>query len=322
MKNWSGDQPGADRAGEAGGGGAQFSGLIRVAPRLRAVILLGGSLRESELAKGSGRSPLDLPLAEGESVLAAWSRHIGVLANAMGLKNLPVRLLLDQASKEPVSLASDSAAGVTIERDRAELRGTGGLLRDLAAEYGSDDMILVANAHQAVIEPLPDLVNELACAGSDGSLLATDEGAPCGLMLLRCGAMMSIKRIGFVDFKEQALPGLARTFDLRAVVRPAGAVRPVRTLDSYLTALRSVHAPDVADAEDPFAEDWFKTFGIVESGAEVSPSAQVHDSVVLRGARVGAGAVLVRCVVGENARVEGGAVIGDRLVATGEEAGA
>jgi NDP-sugar pyrophosphorylase family protein len=240
----------------------------------------------------------------------------------MGGKQITVRLLIDRASKPPAELPTEDGVAVTLERDRAELRGTGGLLRDLAAEYGADDVILVANANQAVIEPLPELVNELARDGADGALLTTDEGAPCGLMLLRCGALLAIKRIGFVDFKEQALPTLAKSFDVRAVEKPAGAIRPIRTLDGYLTALRSVHAPDVADAEDPFAEDWFKTFGIVEPGATVDPTAQVHDSVVLRGARVGEGAVLVRCVVGEGARIAPGAVIGDRLVSAGEGAGA
>jgi hypothetical protein len=97
--------------------------------------------------------------------------------------------------------------------------------------------------------------------------------------------------------KEQALPVIASTYDVRVVQcrRPTGL--SIRTLSDYIAAMRALYQPIRATATDPWAEDWKSTFAIVEPGAAVSPSARIHDSVVLAGATVEAGAVVVRSVV-------------------------
>lgn len=66
---------------------------------------------------------------------------------------------------------------------------------------------------------------------------------------------------------------------------------------------------------DRFVEDWWPTCGLVESSADVDPSARVHDSVVLRGSRVRRGAVLVRSVVCPGAVVRNHEIVVGRLVA-------
>jgi hypothetical protein len=73
---------------------------------------------------------------------------------------------------------------------------------------------------------------------------------------------------------------------------------PLRTRADYVRALRWYHqVPRPEPTLDPFAEDWQPVFALREQGAEVDPSARLHDSVVLAGGRVERGAMVVRSVV-------------------------
>jgi ADP-glucose pyrophosphorylase len=65
---------------------------------------------------------------------------------------------------------------------------------------------------------------------------------------------------------------------------------------------------------DPLAEDWTPAFSLVEVGANVSPGARVHDSVVLAGATVEAGAVLVRSLVCGDASVRADQTVVDQYI--------
>ena len=89
---------------------------------------------------------------------------------------------------------------------------------------------------------------------------------------------------------------------------------PMRTLEAYIDSLLEYHRLKGEDGTgySPFAEDWQPTFSLVEPGAEVDPSARVHDSVVLGGGTVGAGAALVRSVVCP------GGVVGRRQMVVGQ----
>ena len=111
--------------------------------------------------------------------------------------------------------------------------------------------------------------------------------------------MRLIPPTGYVDMKEQALPSIASQFDVKVmhVRKPTGL--PVRTLSSYIAALRLYHRRRIGKpaSNDPLAEDWQPAFAIVEDGAIVHPQAHVHDTVVLKGAIVEAGAAVVRCLV-------------------------
>jgi mannose-1-phosphate guanylyltransferase len=90
----------------------------------------------------------------------------------------------------------------------------------------------------------------------------------------------------------------------------------VRTLDGYLAGLRAYHRLLRGEPvePDPFAEDWARTFSVVEGGAEVSPGATVHDSVVLAGARIEGGAAVVRSIVCAGATVRAGETLADQVV--------
>jgi len=268
--------------------------------RLAAVVLLGGSVRTSRLSQVIGRPVLDLPLESNRTILECWRYETGRLASASGLRRLAMRVMVDRDGIEPKAPVAHEHTIVSVERDPLEYRGTGGVLKDLSCDYADDDCILVASAAQVLLEELKALAEALAGSGASAvSLLAPRDGAPAGLMLIRCAALRGISETGFVDLKEQALPAIAQTHRVDVVQWHGSGALAVRNVSDYITALRRHHqrAKGRVDS-DPYAEDWESAFSIVEAGAEVSPQARVHDSVVLRGAKVESGAVVVRCVIG------------------------
>lgn len=276
--------------------------------RLRALVLLGGSVRPTPLHIATGRSVLDLPLDRRGSVLAGWLAEAAALRRSLELDALPVRVMVNHGAAAPTGVEGYMAktSGLRIERDASEYRGTGGVLRDLAEEYQDDDLLLVANAAQVLLGPLDNVVEALARRGGDVSVVSHQDGTPTGVMLVACRAVREIAAEGFVDMKEQALPRIARRFDVRVLNRPRPSGLPLRTLDDYVSALRYHHhrfhddyasGGSEVDVTDPLAENFSAAFALVEPGGEVDPTARLHDAVVLSGGIVEAGAVLVRSVV-------------------------
>ncbi|MEX2217580.1 MAG: hypothetical protein WD749_02375 [Phycisphaerales bacterium] len=287
---------------------------------LRAVVLLAGSVRESELSRGVGRSLLDLPIAAGQNILAHWHAHVERLATRLGQATLPLRVVINRKGHAPGVGPNSARFPLTIEQDRSEYRGTGGVLRDLTESYEESDRILVASAAQVLTEPLDDLAADLVAADDDVALMAHEDGTPSGLFVVRCGALTDIRSGGFVDFKEQVLPRLASEGQsIRVLRRDLPGAIPVRTLDGYMAAVRAIArlAACRPMAHDPFEEDWAPTFSLVEGGAAVSPGATIHDSVVLAGGTVGGGAVVVRSVVCPGGSVRPGMTVADQIVTPG-----
>jgi len=180
-------------------------------------------------------------------------------------------------------------------------------------------LVLVANAAQVLLDPLPTIAAELHARKSDVTVVSHEDGTPSGLMLVSCRALRLIPSRGFVDMKEQALPLIAAKYDVRVVHRRRPTGLPVRSLSDYIQALRFHHRQKSGrhSANDPLAEDWSPTFSLVENGAHVDASARLHDSVVLRGARVEPGAVIVRSVVCPEAIVGRDRTAVDQLVIDG-----
>jgi hypothetical protein len=267
--------------------------------RLKALVLLGGSVRPTPLSTSIGRSLLDLPLDENGSVLNHWLNHAAELARVAGLDKLPTRVMVDAQSPEPISAAVRFYGTFRVERDQSEYRGTGGVLHDLAKQYDDDDLILVANAAQILLDPLVSLANTLDGKHGDVGVISHRDGTPSGIMLVNCKTLRLIAETGFIDMKEQAMPLIAGKYAVEVVHRRRPTGLPIRTVQDYLTAMRLYHMRRAGKPTlyDPLAEDWQPSFGIVEEGAVVDPTARVHDSIVLRGGVVEAGAVLVRSVV-------------------------
>lgn len=266
---------------------------------LRAVVLLAGSVRANQLRKATGRCALEMPVGSNRSVLDCWREQLVTMAEQLGIANLPVRVMVDQASGMTPGVTQHGPVQLSIEIDPGEFRGTGGLLSDIAREYRDDDLILVTHASQLLFEPLAELSGAMAEVDADVSMVCSADGTPSGLMLMRCGCLRDINPVGFVDLNEQALPSIARAHDVRVVRYDQPTARSLRTLSSYLETLREFHRRQTGrhDSDRPAPEEWEKTFGIVESGARVHETAIIHDSVVLAGAVVEANAVLVRSVV-------------------------
>lgn len=300
---------------------------VRSLDGLRALVLLGGSVWTGRLGSLTGRPIFDLPLEASCSILDLWRREAMTLASLIGLA-VPVRVMINrnaperpaamsQAMSHPGAGGTDRLSPVRIESDPFDYRGTGGVLRDLAAQYNDDDLLLVANAAQVLTQPLISLATDLAQTKGDVCLISHLDGTPSNLMLVRCAALRDIQAHGFVDMKEQALPAIAQRFDVTVVNRDTPTGLPVRTLDNYLDALRHHHKAMVGRSANgsAFCEDYSSAFAIIEEGATVGSGARLHDSVILGGGHVEAGAVVVHSVICPGGVVRRGQMTVDQIVA-------
>jgi hypothetical protein len=232
-----------------------------------------------------------------------------------------MEVLIDRASPMPRHEALGTAVPgraihkVRVDRDLSDYRGTGGVLHDLSLRYQDDEYLLVVSGAQLLTKSLPDLAAALASRAADVAVVAHDDGTPAAAFWVRCGCLKAIPELGFIDFKEQALPQMAQAHRVGVVKLPPLGM-PLRTPAEYLRALRQHHVRNHHDdgSAIPFAEDWRPAFSLIEEGSDVHPSARMHDSVVLNGGRVGPNAVLVRSLVGPGGSVRSGECVIDQFV--------
>ena len=289
-----------------------------VRTRLRSVILLAGSVRQDRFTRSLGRSVLSLPVDSTRSLLDLWVARADRLRESLSRDELALRIVVDQSSPLPRPTARPGIV-IQLERDPYELRGTAGVLADIcgggqngAEGYHPEDYVLVANAAQVLWHPLPEMLEELLRVPASVSILSCRKGTPSSVMLIRCGALAAVPRVGFYDLKEQALPKIASRDLVRVVSADGPYSPPLRTFSNYLRFLREWHlvaAGEALHSRSPFDEDWQPVFSVVEEGAEVDPSARVLDSVVLAGGRVGPGAVVLRSLIGPQGVVSKGKVV-------------
>jgi hypothetical protein len=285
-------------------------------PSLRAIILLGGSVRPSRLLRSIGRSIADLPVDDSRAVVDVWHEQAELIAQKLGANNLPVRLLVNSQTRPPRLPRSTDRCQFTVETDPVEYRGTGGVLRDVLSGYDDSDLVLVIAAFQVPFQPVESILARLWNPDADVSLLSPRNGTPCGFILMRCGCVRDVNPAGFIDLKEQALPQIGQKHQVRVVYEDVPSALPVRTLSDYIRALRQLHSGVNGrnGVVNPWADDWRSTFSIIEKGAMVHEEARVHDSVVLSDARLDAGAVVVRSVVSGGASVGRNVMAVDKLV--------
>jgi UDP-N-acetylglucosamine transferase subunit ALG13 len=315
-ENWSGRSTEAAEPADYTDFVYHHSSLDAIKSGLVAVVLLAGRLRSTDLGKQIGRSRLDLPIDADRSLLTYLRDEVARLAESWGCHNLAMRVLLDQGSLTPALPLGIPGITLSVERDHAEFRGTGGVLRDVCESYDDDAWVLVANAAQILFEPLKESVEKLADAGGEVNVVNEDHGIPNGLILLRCGVLRSISEVGFHDMKEQVVPALAARRLVKVVSGSGTTSPPIHTLKDYTAALRRYQGghDDTKATHGAFAERWQPRFAIKEQGAVVAHSAVIHDSVILSGAAVERGAVVVRSVVGGGARILPGQVVVDRVI--------
>ena len=285
--------------------------------RLRAMILMGGSVRPTRFSTAIQRAIMDLPADRGHRIMDLWRKELtGVLDDA-GIDQLPLRVLVNRTSHKPDVGRPDGRVLVSVEEDPSDFRGKGGVLRDVCEEYDEDDYILTANAGQVLVEPLKYLVGEMVDMNADVVLIGHRDGTPSGIMLIRCGCLKLVPHNGFIDMKEQALPVIAEHHVAKVVQKDIATGVPTRTLSDYITALRRhhLHVKGESLETNPFLEeDWRPVFGVLEDDTAMAPDAKFHDSVVLKGGRVENGAILVRSVVCPGATAKSGKRYVDKLV--------
>lgn len=266
---------------------------------VRQVLLFAGSVRPTPLLRAAARNVLDLPLLGGKTIGQRWIASHQELCGSIGSAP-PLRVLIDRNNPKPTSMSGDKAA---IEPDDVAFLGTGGVLR--AAAKDQDGMMLVATGGSVLTRPLPSVVEQLLGLDADVALLAEHDGTPTGVMLVSAAIMREIPGAGYLDFKEQCLPGIAERHRVRVAHAPQGerACLPIRNREQYLEAL--AHQA----GGEPFT--------IVEDGADVASTGRIRDAVVLNGARIGAKAVVARSFLGPGAVVPSDQVLTDRTLGAG-----
>lgn len=284
--------------------------------QLRSVILLAGGAGSRELTKAAKRSVLQLPIDPSATLLDTWLAQVQSLSQRFGGNaELPLRIVgsTDHLPK----------AGVEFLDDPKELRGTGGVLKDVTSHDDPDAYVLVASAATLLLEPLDGLVAELAATQADASFFASSDADTGLVMLIRCRCLQSIPDVGFIDLKEQAMPRIASANSVTVIRRNVSVAASLRTPQKYIRALRELGlrqshlaSPQSAGLATnlAFAEQWKPSFGIIEPGCQAQPGVRAHDSVLLAGAKVGRNATIVRSLICPGASVPADAVVVDRIV--------
>ena len=282
--------------------------------RLGAVVLMAGSVRQTELARAAQRALLDLPVAQGRTLGGCWLDRVSALRAAFGRADLPLIVAANGLAGTPREAAT--WAGTRVCMDSEAARGSGGALRDAVRDLPDDRYVLIAPGHAFPSGELAPLVEALWRTEADVAIHADASSVPSGFFLMRCGVLAGVASNGFADLKEQVLPQLSARTDVRVIRTDHAVPVAVRSLEGYIKALRA--ACGSGSTELPL-EEWRCTFNLSEPGAQVHQSARLHDSVVLAGGRVGAGALVVRSLVGQGGVVSPGEAVFDRIV-SGEKA--
>ena len=272
---------------------------------LKTCIFLDGSARRRSFVDAIDRSLFNLPLNNQTQIITPWMSNLESVATEIGRSSFPVRIVVDEITPPPeVSRTSDTLS-VAIETDPSNWRGSAGVLHDVTRGDDKEDFALVISGVQVLLSPLWNLIEEMAEADADITLLADPDGSSVGITLIRCGCLRDIAPIGFIDFKEQALPRLAARHVVRVVQARKPTAMPVRSRETYIAALRHWHQQHSRNelSSSGRVEDCWPAFSVVEQGAVIGSDVELLDSVVLSGAAIGSGTSVVQSVVCPGQRI-------------------
>jgi hypothetical protein len=267
--------------------------------RLRAVIVWA-RMSQAPLVTATGRSILDLPVDVQFTILSALVTEISGLAKTLGVNSLRTRILTNALGARLLFGVGGQVPELTVERHPFDLRGTGGALADAARHYDDDDLVLVLEAAQILEEPLSAVAHDLARANGEVNLFAHADHSPSSVMLVRCGCLRALPRLGVIDMNTHGLEQIARSHRVMVLDRPRAAGCMIESPALYIAALQRHHRrrlPEAVAAASASAP-WQPVFSLVEHGGTVAAGAHLHDAVVLKGGRVEAGATVVRSIVG------------------------
>lgn len=268
----------------------------------RAVLLAGGPT-PAPLAAATGLSLLDLHVTADHSVLEHWLDRIERLGEWLG-GGFEVRVIYDGRSPRPSDPVLKRPFIVRIEEESGRFRGPAGIVRDACADLLEDGTVLVIEAGRYLAGTLDGLVVSHGASGAEVTVAANPDGSPAGVYAVRRQTLNLAPKVGFTDLKEQWLQSvLSRGLEVQAhELREPGCLG-LRTREQFLAAA-AVAGPMVSGGS------------VVSTGAEVSDSAALVDSVVMPGARVGARAVVARSVLCPGAEVEPDAEVVDAAFGT------
>lgn len=282
---------------------------------IRRVVLLAGATRQPQLRRVTKRIPAMLPLSADQTVLDRWMEQTSRLAAAYDVPQIDTRMLVDRAAPLAAMPGDIERVNFTIEQDPGEYRGTGGLLRDTAGDVDDNEWLFAISGGQILFRPLVEVFERLDAVEGDVVIAANKDGSPSGFTLIRAGVLRSIRDVGFVDLKEQALPGIAAAHRVGVAMFDEAPAMTIRERPHYLAAMRRYHRAEAGLSQtDAFEERWAPAFQVCESGAKVDAGAILHDSVVLDGGVVESGAVVVRSVVCAGAVVRRRQRMVDRII--------
>lgn len=281
-----------------------------------ALILLCGSIRPTPLIRSIGRSVMDLPLTADKSLMRHWYELATELSCGLDMPKLDTRVLFNNHVAPPSIVGMNGRVHLQMDQDRCELRGTAGVLRDVAEPYPEDSLFLIAHGAQHIRRPLTPIVQQMIAKEADVVLLVEPDHSPSGLMLMQRSALNVVSKIGYVDLKEQALPRMRQHCKVEVLFLDEPLALPIRCRESYLHALHQYYHDLMGDGQvlHPFSEKWQATFRIVEGGTQVAPDARILNSVVLSGGTVESGAVVVDSVVGPGGVVRRGTQVLGQLI--------
>ena len=256
----------------------------------RAVLLAGGPT-PAPLAVSTGLSRLDLHVTADHSVLEHWLDRIERLGEWLST-GFEVRVIYDGHSPRPSDPVLKRPFVVRIEEESGRYRGAAGLVRDACADLLDEGTVLVIEAGRYLAGTLDGLVASHGSSGAEVTVAVNPDASPAGVYLLDRSTLNLVPKVGFTDLKEQWLQSvLSRGLEVQAHrLREPGCLG-LRTREQFLAAA-AIAGPMVSGGS------------VVSTGAEVSDSAALVDSVVMPGARVGARAVVARSVLCPGAVVE------------------
>ena len=254
------------------------------------MILLAGTLRRDQFDMVLGRSVFGMPLSGGRTVISVWQEQLALI----GARSAPIICTESPANSGPRS--EMSGCPLRVHTDATPARGAGGALRDAAQGFDADDLLLVCGAKQVANAHLGRWARAMAACDADLVLGSTADRSLVDVFAVRSGALAVVPGVGFCDFKEQAVPLIARRHRVELMTFDESPVRPVRQIADYLSIVRR-------------SDDDGGGGVLIEAGAHVAAGARVRHSVVLAGGRVAAGAVVVDSVVGPGATIGAGQVV-------------
>lgn len=246
-------------------------------------VLLAGGMRPAPLAAELQRSILDLPVAPTHTLLEHWIALFGPIAAGLGI-SLDVRVVGSRSVPFPVVRPRNAEFPVAILCDRDEYRGPGGAVADACAHEPDDTLIVIAEAARFLACTVAPIVAEHLELTADITVASNEDSSPAGLYVTRRGQLSLIPPRGYYDIKEQWLTNAAAAGARIGVHRLKGRASVLlRTREQYVSIVRATCGGG----------------SLIESGAQVAPTARVVHSVILAGSVVPDHAVVARSVIGE-----------------------